>query len=175
MKNIRVIVLSALALSIFSAACSEKPKVRVPIVSLGSQASTIASFQAQGCDESLWNHIYNPGRLEVVNKCISVTGAVAKVEKLADGDYRIDVMLDGGFEVLTNEHNFDQYEGALPVRAICQHGDKDNKAECTGLNKPLAIPAKGARVRVTGSYVLNRTTIKAAGEIYPATSIAVIP
>jgi hypothetical protein len=175
MKNIRSIVLFTLALSIFFVACAEKPKVRVPVVSLGSKANTISSFHTEGCDESLWNHIYNPGRLEVVDKCVSVTGTVAKVEKQSDGDYLILVMLDSGFEILTNEHNFNQHEGALPVRAICQHSDKEKKAECTGLDKPVAIPAKGARVRVTGSYVLNRTTINAAGEIYPATSITVIP
>jgi hypothetical protein len=175
MKNIRLIVLFALALSILSAACSEKPRVRVPIVGLGSKASSIASFHTEGCDESLSNHIYNPGRLEVVDKCISVTGTVAKVEKKDDGDSVIYIIPDKGYEVLTNEHNFNQHEGALPVRAICQHKDKEKKAECSGLDKPLAIPAKGAHVRVTGSYVLNRTTINAAGEIYPATSITTIP
>lgn len=174
MKNIRLIILFAFILSIFSAACSEKPRVRVPVVSLGSKAASIASFHTDGCDESLSNHIYNPGRLEVVDRCISVTGTVAKVEKSADGDYVIHVIPDKGYEVLTNEHNFDQHEGALPVRAICQHKDKEKKTECSGLNKEIAIPAKGARVRVVGTYVLNRTTIYAAGEIYPATSITPI-
>ncbi|HKG98653.1 MAG TPA: hypothetical protein VKA97_12600 [Pyrinomonadaceae bacterium] len=149
--------------------------MRVPLVSLGSRAATIAGFHTEGCDESLWSHIYNPGRLEVLNKCISVTGTVARVKKEADGDYSIQLMPDKGYEGLLNEHNFDRQEGALVVRAICQTKDKDKKEECKNFDKQIEIPARGAHVRVTGSYVLNRTTIYSWAEIYPATTITVIP
>jgi hypothetical protein len=168
----------ALALSLvtilFALACSEKPKIRVPMVGLGSQNSP-ASFHAEGCDESLWSHIYNPGRLQVMDRCVAVTGTVVKVSKEGDGDYAIHMALDKNYETLLNNQNFESQEGNLIVRAICQHKDKEKKQECNGFDKTIEIPAKGARVRVTGSYVLNRTTINAWAEIYPATSITAAP
>jgi len=164
----------SLATVFFAASCSEKPKVRVPMVSLGSQASP-ASFHTDGCDESMWNNVYNPGRLEVVDRCVDVTGTVAKVSKEEGGDYAIYLTLDKNYEILLNNQNFESLDGNLIVRAICQHKDREKKQECNNFNKPIEIPAKGAHVKVTGSYVLNRTTINAWAEIYPATSITPAP
>jgi len=175
MKKLRLTLLFALFASIISFGCAEKPRIRTPVVSLGSKDASIAKFHAGECDESLWSHIYNSGRLEVIDKCIGVTGTVDKVIKEDDGDYTIHILLDQGFEVLLGEQNIDKYNGALLVRAICQHKDKEKKEECKSLDKPLAIPAKGAHVRVVGSYVLDRTTAYAVAGIYPATSITTIP
>src|SRR5712664_3401844 len=36
------------------------------------------------CNKSLWQYVYNPGRLQVLNPCISVTGTVEEVRKEAD-------------------------------------------------------------------------------------------
>jgi hypothetical protein len=162
-------------LAIFlAAACSERPKVRVPVVSLGAQSSP-AAFHTEGCDESLWSHVYNPGRLEVVDRCVTVTGTVAKVTKEEGGDYAIHIALDKNYENLLNNQNFERQDGNLIVRAICQHKDREKKQECNNLSLTMEIPAKGAHVKVTGSYVLNRTTVGAWAEIYPATSITPVP
>jgi hypothetical protein len=31
---------------------------------------------ASGCDDSLWQHVYHPTRLKVVEKCIQITGTI---------------------------------------------------------------------------------------------------
>src|SRR6476646_2831556 len=36
------------------------------------------------CDKSLWNHVYNPERLEVQKDCMAVTGTIA--ERSTDDD-----------------------------------------------------------------------------------------
>src|SRR5882724_3574578 len=58
-----------------------------------------------GCDESLWKHTYNPQRLEVHERCVSVTGTIVDathgkrkdgVRKEADGDCHGWLKLDAG-------------------------------------------------------------------------------
>src|ERR1051326_4172454 len=34
------------------------------------------STSSNGCDQTLWNHVYNPTRLQVFDKCKSVTGVI---------------------------------------------------------------------------------------------------
>src|SRR5438876_8391535 len=46
------------------------------------------------CDQSLWNHVYNPQRLEVVESCKTVTGIIESKRVEADGDYHIRLKLD---------------------------------------------------------------------------------
>src|SRR5260370_7037207 len=38
------------------------------------------------CNQSLCQYVYNPGRLQVLNPCISVTGTVDQSRKEADTD-----------------------------------------------------------------------------------------
>jgi hypothetical protein len=46
------------------------------------------------CDQSLWNHVYYPSDLQVVDPCKTVSGIIEskKVEK--DGDYHIRLKAD---------------------------------------------------------------------------------
>src|SRR5260370_40579375 len=69
----------------------------------GPQASP--QTPAIQCDQSLWQYVYNPGRLQVLDPCISVTGSVEEVRKEADGDVHILFRLDQQFESLLNEKN----------------------------------------------------------------------
>ena len=41
------------------------------------------------CDDSLWNHVYNPSRLQIVDKCITVTGIIDSIRSEQDGDLHI--------------------------------------------------------------------------------------
>ncbi|MFL6400226.1 MAG: hypothetical protein ACJ72J_11700, partial [Nitrososphaeraceae archaeon] len=49
------------------------------------------------CDQSLWNHVYNPQRLQVVSPCKSVLGIIESKRAEKDGDYHIRVKLDPPF------------------------------------------------------------------------------
>src|SRR5229473_1376396 len=72
------------------------------------------------CNQSLWQYVYNPGRLQILNPCISVTGAVEEVRKEADGDVHIRFRLDRQFTTLLNEKNISSQQGDLVLEPICQ-------------------------------------------------------
>src|SRR5260370_41819063 len=72
------------------------------------------------CNQSLWQYVYNPGRLQVLNPCISVTGTVEEVRKEADGDVHIRFRLDQQFTALLNEKNISRQQGDLVLEPICQ-------------------------------------------------------
>src|SRR5260370_38224621 len=51
---------------------------------------------AMKCDQSLWEYVYNPGRLQILEPCISVTGTVDEVRIESDGDVHIRFRLAKG-------------------------------------------------------------------------------
>ncbi len=71
------------------------------------------------CDQSLWEYVYNSGRLQVLDPCISVTGIVEEIRKEADGDVHILFRLDQQFESLLNEKNIARQYGDLVLEPIC--------------------------------------------------------
>ncbi len=57
------------------------------------------------CDDSLWNHVYNPSRLQIVDKCITVTGIIDSIRSEQDGDLHIRLKLDPSHSHLVNQAN----------------------------------------------------------------------
>src|SRR5258705_8235456 len=60
----------------------------------------LSHFAASGCDASLWNHVYNPTRLNQLAPCISVTGVITESSADPDGDQHFLLKLDPGQEKL---------------------------------------------------------------------------
>src|SRR5437868_4536268 len=84
-------------------------------------SNAAAPSPAPSCDETLWQHVYHPDRLEVKQKCITVTGVIAHRRPEPDGDYHIQVKLDPQFKHLINSVNKSKQGGNLVVEPICQH------------------------------------------------------
>jgi hypothetical protein len=147
----------------------------VGLAVLSSSTMTIAASAAQVCDQLLWNHVYIPERLKVVNPCISVTGVIESIKSEPDGDYHIRVKLDQQYSNMTNISNRIFQHGDIVVEAICAHetSESDATAACASFHQDLSIPAIGTHVRVTGSYVLDRLHFNWA-EIHPVTAITPI-
>lgn len=127
---------------------------------------------AQNCDESLWNHVYNPKRLQVIEKCKTVTGVIRDYSTERDGDLHIQIKLDPEFKNLINSANRKSQHGCIVVEPICQKKVVQNSAIGTCANykkKKLRIPPRGTRVQITGSYVLDRQ--HGWTEIHPVTRI----
>ncbi len=141
-------------------------------------AAAAKQFVATGCDPTLWDHVYHPQRLLVVEKCISVTGTIFHVKKEADGDDHIQLKLDTEYEKLLNDRNKAAQADCLVIEPICEHAvtQPDAKAACQDFHSTLEIPAKGAHVKVLGLYVWD-TENPGHGwmEIHPVSSISVIP
>lgn len=139
-------------------------------------AAAAKAFVATGCDDSLWEHVYHPQRLKVVEKCISVTGTIHHVKKEADGDDHIQVRLDPEFRHLLNARNKAAQADALVVEPICQNPvtQADAQEACRDFHSTVEVPPKGSHVRVLGSYVLDAEARHGWMEIHPVTRIEVV-
>jgi len=138
--------------------------------------SSTVSTSSNGCDQSLWNHIYNPSRLQVVDNCKSVTGVIESKRVEKDGDYHIRVKLDPQFSNLINSANIQNQFGDLVVEPICVNKvtQADAISACQNFHQNISIPPIGSHVKITGSYVLDKEHGSWA-EIHPVTSITTIP
>jgi hypothetical protein len=138
-----------------------------------------------GCDDSLWAHVYNPQRLTVKQKCVSVTGTTMDatagkqtdgVRHEADGDTHGWLKLDPAFENLLNTGNQSAEGGNMVFEIVCRFPvtQADAKSACQAFNNVVKIPPVGSHVRVVGTYVQDTNHAKWM-EIHPVTSITVIP
>ncbi len=137
------------------------------------------------CDDSLWTHVYHPGRLIVKQQCIAVTGTMVDatngsepdgVRHEADGDTHGWLKLDSQFQNLLNAGNISDEGGNLVFEIVCKFPvtQPDAKTACQGFTNQVNLPSVGSHVRIIGSLVQD--TFHAQWiEIHPVTSIAVIP
>lgn len=144
----------------------------VPSQILPINTPTTQIIPSTECDQSLWEHVYHPNRLQIVQQCITVSGIIEKSISEKDGDYHIRVKLDSQYSNLINSVNNDKQHGDLVVEPICQHKvtQADAISACQDFNGHIDIPPVGTHVKITGSYVLD---LQHGGwaEIHPVTSI----
>jgi len=128
------------------------------------------------CDESLWNHVYNPSRLQIVDSCITITGTIDSIRAEKDGDLHIRLAVDSQYSHLINQANKDNQFGGLVLEPICvrEVTQASAIAACQNFRQSIDIPLVGTHVKVTGSYVLDHEHNDWA-EIHPITSIKEIP
>ncbi len=134
--------------------------------------------------------VYLPFRLHVKKRCVTVTGIVDCLRREPDGDVHIELRLGRAYRrLLTSANAFQRcphHRGPHLVVEIIPQGEHfpipDNSASLAGFVTPRAPPA-GARIRVTGPYVLDTNALhdlifpgkKVANwaEIHPAWNVTV--
>jgi len=138
--------------------------------------SNNTSSSSGQCDQTLWNHVYNPARLQVVEPCKTVTGIIESIRVENDGDFHITLKVDPQFAGMINSANVDGQFGDLVVEPICQNPvtQQDAISACANFHQKINIPGIGTHVNVTGSYVLDEGHGGWA-EVHPVTSIVEIP
>jgi hypothetical protein len=149
-----------------------------PIIVVAAAAAVFAGLRyrgtapdAAGCDPDLWQHVYRPNRLELLNRCTAVAGRVTAVHRNADGDLHVEVDPDDPSVLnVINAVRGDR----LIVEAICDHesAQRDVRAACAGFTSKIAAPAAGDRIRATGAYV--KDTENGWTEIHPVSKIDVL-
>jgi len=143
-----------------------------------SSSSTVPSATADStatCNPDLWNHVYDPSRLQVVDVCRTVIGSVSDLHANEDGDYDIRVALDPPYTALVNDANRAQLQGHLQIETVCQAQVTvaDAKAACGSFVGNVLIPQPSQHISVTGSYVLD--TNHGGMEIHPVSAIRIVP
>jgi hypothetical protein len=128
-----------------------------------------------GCDQSLWNHIYNPSRLQIIDSCKTVSGVIDSIRSERDGDFHIRLKLDPEFSNLINPANINGQFGDLVLEPICINPvtQTDAISACQNFHQHITIPPVGTHVKVLGSYVLDKQH-NGWAEIHPVTSITPI-
>lgn len=137
-----------------------------------ARLSTAMSHSSNNCDQSLWDHVYHPNRLQVNDPCITVTGTIKNIRAEADGDLHIRVELDPQYTNLLNDANLAIQHGDLVVEPICQNNPTssvDAQLACSDFHQNINIPSIGTHVTITGDYVLDND--HGWMEIHPVTSI----
>lgn len=136
---------------------------------------------AQKCDSSLWKHVYNPSRLIVKSKCVSVTGTIVDathgkrksgVRREADGDTHGWLRLDRGQEKLLNASNMSNEEGNLVFEIVCYFPvtQTDAISACRGYKSKVVLPPVGSHVTMACSWVQDDNHAR-WNECHPVTSI----
>lgn len=166
MKRVRATVLVLLV-----GGCSFFVAYRFSHAPQPSEPETPTQTSNGQCDQTLWQHVYHPARLQVLDPCISVTGSVEEVRKEADGDIHILFRLDQQFESLLNEKNVSRQYGDLVLEPICQGNVRQADAEepCSRYNGPYFEPQIGQRYLVSGTYVHD--VDHGWNELHPVTSM----
>ena len=126
------------------------------------------------CDTTFWKYVYNPERLQVIDKCKTVTGVIEESSADEDGDQHMLLKLDNGQEGLLTKKNKKKKQGDLVIEAVCANKTSLGKVgnTCNGYINKIQIPKLGDHVRVTGSLVND--THNGWNEIHPITKIEII-
>jgi hypothetical protein len=126
------------------------------------------------CNATLWNYVYDPSRLRVVDVCRTVTGTITDQHTNDDGDVDVRLEVDPQYKNLLNAGNIANLSGHLQTEAICQAPIQVPAATraCQGFRGSLTIPPNGTHVQVTGAYVLDLN--HGWMEIHPISVLTVI-
>ncbi len=149
----------------------KKDKERKEEEQMGEAKATTRISAEPGCDSTLWKYVYNPERLQMLDKCKTVTGVITERNADEDGDEHMLLKLDKGQEDLLLKKNYKKKEGNLVIEAVCINKIKRKiaKGACTGYTNNVWLPSIGDHVRVTGSYVID--SHNGWTEIHPITRI----
>lgn len=138
-----------------------------------------------GCGDGLWQHVYHPSRLLVMNECAAVSGTIVDatngrnpdgMRHEADGDTHGWLKVDPQFANLLNNGNMTAEGGNLVFEIVCHYHvtQTDAKPSCSAFNDRTAIPPIGSHVRMSGTFVQDNNHAK-WNEIHPVSRIIVIP
>ncbi len=126
------------------------------------------------CNQQYWTYVYNPERLEILDKCKTVTGVIEESSANEDGDQHMLLRLDKGQDHLVNERNLMKKQGDLVIEAVCANKVLRRKVgnTCEGYINKIQIPQIGQHVSVSGSYVID--SHNGWAEIHPIMKLQVL-
>lgn len=158
--KVKFIVITAL---VFISACSFSPALPIATPTSESSTSQSASPTSSSCQPTDQDqYVYNSGRLQVQEPCITVMGTIDFMRSEPDGDFHIGLKLDPQYANLVNDCNSTCANGAehgdLVVEPVCVLNvtQSDAISTCAKDPNPLtSLPNVGDHVWMQGRYVLD--------------------
>lgn len=141
-----------------------------------------------GCGDGLWQHVYHPSRLLVLQDCVTVTGTLVDatlqqshrqadgVRHEKDGDTHGWLKVDSAFASLINSGNTSDEGGNLVFEIVCHFTvtQPDAVPACAGFADHATIPPVGSHVAITGTLVREKNH-RQWNEIHPVSRITLQP
>lgn len=177
MKKNSTVLLAGLALLAFLfQSCHVKDEKKADKTVAVDDPKTVKDVPGEkgDCDSSKWKYVYNPDRLEVLEKCKTVTGVIEESNADEDGDQHMLLKLDDGQDDLLTKKNRKKKDGDLVIEAVCANKVSLEKVgnTCDGYTNNIQIPNIGQHVKVTGSLVID--SHNGWAEIHPITKLEVL-
>jgi hypothetical protein len=181
MKHLKIISFTILIIfvSVFTPCHAQKHKKhkkknKEEKTSSLNESKKVKDHTSINCDKSFWKYVYNPSRLQVITKCVEVTGIIEESSADEDGDQHMLLKLDNGQGDLLTKKNITKKQGDLVIEAVCANKTTLPKVgnTCNGYINKIQIPKLGDHVKVTGSFVND--THNGWNEIHPITKIEII-
>jgi hypothetical protein len=147
--------------------------------------SVAGSNSLAGCGDGLWQHVYHPYRLLVMNECVTVSGTIVDasngrnpdgVKHEADGDTHGWLRVDPPFANMLNNGNVTAQGGNLVFEIVCHYRvtQPDARPACSAFNDHTVIPRVGSHVRISGAFVEDNNHQR-WNEIHPVSRIVIVP
>jgi hypothetical protein len=105
-------------------------------------------------EKYFWERVHSKDRLKIIEMETCVTGVVEGVKSCVDGDYHIRLKLDKEYEWMINRKNKKREDGCMVLEIVC--GKRSLFSICRGYENGIKLPEIGSKVKVYGSYVLDR-------------------
>jgi len=133
------------------------------LASTSGSIRQVSPYHTESCDATLWEDVYTPARLVLIDPCVSVSGTIIEIEHETDGDDHILLLPDQGYEGITDNRlfgaNIQFQKSALVTEAIPVDGELQN----------FGVQV-GDHVQMSGSLVYD-TWHHNWLEIHPITSV----
>ncbi len=159
MKKIGLVIV-VVAMLVFVAGCISS-NVNSPAGGDSNKNLPSASGNGNAClNPEPLKHVYNPGRLTVLESCKTVSGTVVRVlrpEK--DGDYHIQLKVDPQYSDVIDQANIDKQHGNLVLEIVCANKDitqKDAVSACSGYQNKIPLPKPNEHISVIGQFVSDK-------------------
>lgn len=158
---------------IFYSGINAGAKIKSEVNNIFVKDDSVGSPKSE-CDPTLWKYVYDAQRLQILDKCKSVTGIIEETNADEDGDQHMLLKLDKGQKELLTKKNKTKKQGDLVIEAVCINNITRKRAmgACTGYVNHVQLPKVGDHVKVTGSYVID--SHNGWAEIHPITKIEII-
>ncbi|GAC1380891.1 MAG: hypothetical protein NVSMB45_04850 [Ginsengibacter sp.] len=129
---------------------------------------------SDNCSFGIWEHVYNPVRLRILDSCKVVRGVVVESNEEDDGDEHMLLKLDKGQESLLTSRNMSSKRGCLVIEAICVNNISKKKVgnSCEGSVNNIELPKLNEHIEVTGTYVID--SHNGWAEIHPISKLEII-